>query len=411
MNQIIDTLRKIKRKLSNARRGRPVSLHVVPELGALHFVELTTLSSKVNGPAPGVIGEFVASAHIEEDGLKIKLAGRTAGVSPPPWHDGSGGAPAHGVHVGIVRDAFHAPEFGAVILKDGRVLHSTVAEALYFTPSLAALPFAAPSEAGATLTPPIKPNFIRRCSVFVPWGGRFNYGHFLIDGLTALAALSEAGLLHRYPPVAPRLTPWQRDLLRLMLGDTVKIRELDDPLIRIGEVAFATPMNHFLHAPNAPLATVRKQILSRVSASSGGAKRIYLSRKGDEKRRMINEAAFEDALTARGFVILDASSASVEEQVAVFRDAEVVVGATGAAFANCLFCSPGTRVFEIQPINYTGIWTRGLCHYLDLDWHGYFAASPIEETDVYVEGLKRDGVLFEWEAPLESFLAFLDQHL
>ena len=68
-----------------------------------------------------------------------------------------------------------------------------------------------------------------------------------------------------------------------------------------------------------------------------------------------------------GFEVVRPEALGVVEQISLFRHATVVVGATGAAFANCLFCPPAAKIFEIQPSNYTGIWTRGLCHQIDAE--------------------------------------------
>ncbi|MGH1556658.1 hypothetical protein ACRAWD_00305 [Caulobacter segnis] len=53
--------------------------------------------------------------------------------------------------------------------------------------------------------------------MFMPWGASFNYGHFVIDALSSLLAMEQAGLLDDLPILAPKLTVWQRELIGLAL--------------------------------------------------------------------------------------------------------------------------------------------------------------------------------------------------
>ncbi|MGH1556659.1 glycosyltransferase family 61 protein [Caulobacter segnis] len=99
-------------------------------------------------------------------------------------------------------------------------------------------------------------------------------------------------------------------------------------------------------------------------------------------RVMVGEAAFEKALAARGFAIVRPETMSPSEQVALMREAEVVVGASGAALANAIFLPRGARVVEIQPLNFTSQWVRAACRQVGVDWRGYVSgASPCPARD------------------------------
>ncbi len=73
-------------------------------------------------------------------------------------------------------------------------------------------------------------------------------------------------------------------------------------------------------------------------------KRIYLTRGGT--RNVANEAEILPILERYGFEVLEEKPRTVKEQIAIFGEAEMVVGPHGSAFANILWCRPGTRVFE-----------------------------------------------------------------
>jgi capsular polysaccharide biosynthesis protein len=407
----LNSLRTVFPGLFGSRPSADVlRLRVEPELVFLSPV--SSVTDTINEPisAPGVVSRISPPHQILEADLVKRLEGRIGGNERPVWADGTGGAGEFGVCLCRVKDAIYTPEFGAVITPDGVALHSSVAEALYFTKDLSAFPRVKMVDDAAVMSLPASIKSYNKATVFMAWGGRFNYGHFLLDCLSALCAVSEEGLLTEYRPISPILTPWHRELLHLLLGDEAsKILEIGDDIVRVRDALFATPMDHFLHAPSTPIDKVRSRILSRLPERKPGAQRIYLSRRNDAKRPLLNEECLEERLISIGFEVVHAEALNVVEQISMFRHAAVVVGATGAAFANCLFCPPAAKIFEIQPSNYTGIWTRGLCHQIDAEWFGYFAPSPEESEDAQFEIAHRPGAMFAWRLQIDDFMAFLEK--
>ena len=76
------------------------------------------------------------------------------------------------------------------------------------------------------------------------------------------------------------------------------------------------------------------------------AERIYIARARARRRRVLNEPEVIAALTARGYLCFDLERLTWVEQIALFRQAKVVVAPHGAGLANTVFCRPGTRVVE-----------------------------------------------------------------
>lgn len=76
-------------------------------------------------------------------------------------------------------------------------------------------------------------------------------------------------------------------------------------------------------------------------------KKIYLRRDG-KSRSLINSSDIEKLLVSNGYVPIDTSNMSYMDQVILFRNATHVVGPTGAALANCVFCKPGTHVLVMM---------------------------------------------------------------
>jgi capsular polysaccharide biosynthesis protein len=71
--------------------------------------------------------------------------------------------------------------------------------------------------------------------------------------------------------------------------------------------------------------------------------KIYVKR-DSVVRRLINAEEVEDILRLHGFTSVDPGKLSFREQVSLFSHAKVIVGATGAAMANAVFCKPGTKI-------------------------------------------------------------------
>lgn len=366
-------------------------------------------------PGSGCYSRAVEAVRLSEGDLIRDLTGKVGGQNAPIWADGHWGGLRGGVNLVRVCGVDVAPAFGSVTSKDGLLYQSTVAEAKFYTPSLGALPNVEVRSDGPVYHRPVTPARMRAATVFLTWGGVFNYGHFLLDCLPTLALCADRNLLRQYPAIAPHLNQWQRELVQMLLGheqigrDGV-LREVCAPIVRVDDCLFTNCMDHFLHNPNAPLDRVRERILAKAPAPTGH-RRVYLSRHGDKKRELVNELELEAALRERGFTVVRPERFGPAEQVALLRDAEVVVSATGAGLANCLFLKPGCKVFEIIPTNFTGVWVRGLCHLVGVDWHGFFCPSPLSEDDIYVEGVLKPGVQFRWRAPTSGFIEFLDERL
>lgn len=72
-------------------------------------------------------------------------------------------------------------------------------------------------------------------------------------------------------------------------------------------------------------------------------KRIYL-RRNSHVRRLSNSEEIESLLVNLGFTIVDPEKLSFGAQVDLFRGAEVIIGATGAALANMIFAQSRPRI-------------------------------------------------------------------
>ena len=383
-----------------------VRLRILTEAELLPEAELSRLSTEA--PPPGLRAGLQAAPAGDFERARLRLAERTSGPARPS-------APAlwgsNRTDVCRVADTWWLPRFGALIGVDGAAPRAPVGGVLTAPNAFATAPGVSRTDEGFAFTSPDDVPELGGAGVFMPWGGGFNYGHFLLDALPSLLALAESGLAGELAPAAPPLRRWQRDLLALL--DVGPVREVAAPVVRLRQAAYATSMDHFLHAPNALLLRMRERVAARAGPPPRRAERIYLSRRSHAHpmRVLLNEVELERALVERGFLIVRPERLPPAGQVALARDARVIVGPTGAAMANALFAAAGALVVDIQPEVFPGAWTPAFGELVGHDWQVYCAPAPAPEAEVpWVRRIRR-GFRFAYRLPLPDFLAFLDARL
>lgn len=101
------------------------------------------------------------------------------------------------------------------------------------------------------------------------------------------------------------------------------------------------------HSDNAVRHDLITQISSRIKQNVSSIavdtplRRIFLWREND--RRGYNQDDALEVARHYGFTAVDVGMRSLQDQVNVFSNADVVIGATGAAWTGLIFCSPGTQ--------------------------------------------------------------------
>ena len=101
----------------------------------------------------------------------------------------------------------------------------------------------------------------------------------------------------------------------------------------------------YSHISRDSISYVRNAAMARVETlmreEGAGLKRIFLCRK--EKRRRYNEDEVFECLAKFGFEKVYMGDLSFDEQLIVIRQAEWIVGPTGAAWTNLIFSQPGAK--------------------------------------------------------------------
>jgi len=184
-----------------------------------------------------------------------------------------------------------------------------------------------------------------------------NYAHFMTEVLPRLAMyikyvpgdiplLVDAGL-HRNMMAAIQSVVGKRELILIGKGRAVRVGKVHS-ISNCGYVPFERragserlPGHSQGQFSPAALRAVREAVLGSLNMEVRNGRRLYI-RRNSGYRNVLNAQEIEDVLVARGFEVVEPEKLSFSEQVEVFSSADVVVGATGAAFANLLFCKPGT---------------------------------------------------------------------
>ena len=79
-------------------------------------------------------------------------------------------------------------------------------------------------------------------------------------------------------------------------------------------------------------------------------KRIYVSRKKANRRKIINEEVIELFLQEHGFQSICFEDYTINEQVFLMQNAEILISMHGAGLTNTMFMNPKSILFELTPL-------------------------------------------------------------
>ncbi len=193
------------------------------------------------------------------------------------------------------------------------------------------------------------------------------YYHWLIDAIPRLHLLERSGLPYDHL-VVPMTHRFHRDALALLEIDERKV--LGGPEhrhVEAGRLIVPSLPGLIGNAPAWACQYVRSRFLPK-AAPGPRRRRLFLSRAKAGTRRLTNEDELLAMLERHGFERVFPEDLPLIEQVRLFAEAEIVVGAHGSGLINLLFCAPGTAVIEIFSPNYMNVMYWALANQLGLDY-------------------------------------------
>lgn len=212
---------------------------------------------------------------------------------------------------------------------------------------------------------PFEVGYVPEAAVFTD-GTAFNYAHWMTEVLPRLAAFVRDPARRAVPLLID--SELHGNLVRsiqLVAGPDVVLHRLTpDAAVRVGVLHNVSPtgyapfklrrdgpadFSHGLFGSAALRATIGRLRAAAPAARRGEARPKVFIRRKTAVRSLVNEQEIEDALLRAGFTAIAPERLSLEEQIAVYSNAAMVVGATGAAITNLLFCAPDCPVVVLMP--------------------------------------------------------------
>lgn len=164
-----------------------------------------------------------------------------------------------------------------------------------------------------------------------------NYFHFYNDVLPVIRLIYENNLEDRLILIGEKLfaVKWFQFYLRHDL-----IKRLRWKIVSQEEYVSVKKLHFFRAKPYAVenFDFARKLNESLLRYTGGGRKlKVFVLRSSNESRHVNNFHEFSELLFKRGFIAVDLALLSVDEQIVIFRDAEIVIGPHGAGLTNLIF--------------------------------------------------------------------------
>jgi hypothetical protein len=176
----------------------------------------------------------------------------------------------------------------------------------------------------------------------LPWN--HNFFHWLVEILPRLQMVEQVPELQEVPLLVPATAPgFVTESLRLS-GFEQRVQHLEDGVYRIRTLHIPSPLSSTADVPPVAL----NWLDARFPQAAPAGRRIYISR-GDAPIRYVAGEAQVAALLEEehGFETVVMSSLPLDQQIRTFREASVIVGAHGAAFAHLAFAPRGATVIEL----------------------------------------------------------------
>jgi len=215
-----------------------------------------------------------------------------------------------------------------------------------------------------------------------------NYGHVLTDVLPILYFYKSELMREGYKLVVPPLPEAgvHDQLIELLEIDREQLYAMPNDRVRFNDLSFTTAIS--LWSQTGLLNIAAEALIDRALARAGDRaqarhlpdKLLYLSRQDATTRRLLHEPGLIKRLERLGFEVVLCSQLTLEEQILLFQQAEMVVGPHGAALVNLLFCRPGARALELFPEYCVQPHYRGLAAWRKLQY-GYLVGTSFEHEN------------------------------
>jgi capsular polysaccharide biosynthesis protein len=241
---------------------------------------------------------------------------------------------AAALDVAVLPRAWLVREHGFVITHDGLL----AAESAWDDDKIGASAVLALRHLPARVVPGIHASLISQ------WCG--SYFHWITDALPRLRILEVAGCSDVPLIVPDRPASWQTRSLELASTDPRQLTPFSGCL-RPETLVWPRPAALTGHIPRWACSWLRERFVRHVAPPRI---RLYLTRR-EHARQVTNEDEIVSLLRPLGFDVVDPGTLTLDEQIAMFADAEIVIAPHGGALTNVVF-GQNTVVIEIFDPDY-----------------------------------------------------------
>jgi hypothetical protein len=181
-------------------------------------------------------------------------------------------------------------------------------------------------------------------------GNNNNYFHWIIEELPRLKSILSDSRYDQVPVLVPNdAAPWQTELL-IRLGvsrDRHLSADFSNPLTVPYLVSPPRLAKDLVVHPAAVSFLREKLVPHHETLEVRSGRRFYLHRGSAAGRAMLNEAEVIRRFLAAGFSLVDPGRMSIDQQIDLFKDAEIIAGPGGAAFTNIIWAPKGAKIIAL----------------------------------------------------------------
>lgn len=233
-----------------------------------------------------------------------------------------------------------------------------------------------------------------------------NYSHWLVDILPrTMLARERLGELRLLVPA--ELKPYHRESLELLGVAPDRLVPLSPGWHRLERLLVSHAAQRYMLPKRAHITALRERLWDAAlppGERPAPWRRVYVSR-ARTRRRILNEERLLPLLREHGFEVVFCEELSLREQIRLFAETSVIMGAHGSGLNNSLFLPPGGRLLEIyNPLRWNYC-VRNVANTLGHEHWYLFGAPAGPEFDMRVDPQKLAKFLayaFERDSVLES---------
>ncbi len=215
-----------------------------------------------------------------------------------------------------------------------------------------------------------------------------NIGHWMLDALARLNFLKEAGLFDEvdYFLVPNFAHEFQKESLQLFGIAPERIVVADGETHFQAERLISTSHPRGARSylvPHWLISFYQNTIGEKAKAlNTNYPSKIYVSRRDSKLRGIENEDQLISFLESEGYTTLEMSKYSLLEKVAIFQQAESIIGMSGAGLIGLLFANRGMQFLELFPRGFVHSLYYNIANFLDMDYQYLICDSASKSEDI-----------------------------